>query len=209
MNTETIIRTATILFLFTFIFIALSVTIYGQSENPSAPQFIEQPITNSTTNSQNFYVVITSHYPGQAQELTLPLNSSGYMMYPEWNFLFFSDEGNTSYQIYLNGGRIAQGSFIFKTEYSMNVTTNFANVSIILVGQTNTTVFNFYNIPILHTTLGNYFSKQTVELPIYTLTQGIEIGVKAVIASTLTGLASYSIVSRTYVAKKRMEVVKY
>ncbi len=209
MNAEAVMRTATILFLFTFIFIALSITIYGQSENPSAPQFMEQPITNSTTNSQNFYVVVTSHYPGQAQELTLPLNSSGYMMYPDWNFLFFSDEGNTSYQIYLNGGKVSSGSFIFKSEYSMNVTTNFANVSIILVGQTNTTVFNFYNIPILHTTLGNYFSRQTVELPIYTLTQGIEIGVKAVISSALVGLASYSIVSRTYVAKKRMEVVKY
>ena len=63
-------------------------------------KFMPASVMQNQTNTENFYVVIQSSFPGQSQELSLPLNSTGYIMYPDWNFLFFSDEGNTSYQIY-------------------------------------------------------------------------------------------------------------
>ncbi len=164
----------------------------------SAPQ--------NATNTQNFYVVIQSSFPGQSQELSLPLNSTGYIMYPDWTFLFFSDQGNTTYQIYLNGGKVGSGSFVFRTQFSMNVTTDFANVSIILQGSENSTVYNFYNIPILHTTLGKYYTVSNVELPIYTLTQYLYFGVRTLVASLFSALGAFFIIHRTVVLRKKLEV---
>jgi len=126
--------------------------------NASANRLMPPTAMQNQTNTEDFYVVIQSSFPGQSQELSLPLNSTGYIMYPDWTFLFFSDQGNTTYQIYLNGGKVGSGSFIFRTQFSMNVTTDFANVSIILQGSENSTVYNFYDIPILHTTLGKYYT---------------------------------------------------
>lgn len=196
-----IIAGLSVILLYFFIFIVLAIPTNALSHFPE-PQI---PASN-TTNSQNFYVIITSSYPGQAQELTLPLNSSGYMMYPVWNFYFFSDEGNTSYRVYLNGGMVFQGSFVFKTERTMNVSTNFANVSIILTGQTNATVFNFYNIPILHTTLGKYFSGQTEEPPVYTVTQYLYFGAKVMVSSLFAALGAFFVINKTVVLKKKLEV---
>ncbi len=169
--------------------------------------------TNKSTNTvvnESFYAVITSTYPGQAQELSLPFNSTGYMMYPDWQFQFFTSAGNTSYTIYLNGGQIAQGYFTFHTTIMYNVSANFANVSIVLASVSGIAqVFNWYNIPILHSSLGSYYKGQTVELPAYTLTQYLELGLKAVLATALAFIGGYSIITRTYVRKKKMEIVRY
>jgi len=176
--------------------------------NTSANRLMPPPAMQmqNQTNTQDFYVVIQSSYPGQSQELSLPLNSTGYIMYPDWTFLFFSDQGNTTYQIYLNGGKVGSGSFIFRTQFSMNVTTDFANVSIILQGSENSTVYNFYDIPILHTTLGKYYSVSNVELPVYTLTQYLYFGVRTLVASLFSALGAFFIIHRTVVLKKKLEV---
>ena len=126
--------------------------------NTSADRLMPPPAMQNQTNTEDFYVVIQSSFPGQSQELSLPLNSTGYIMYPDWTFLFFSDQGNTTYQIYLNGGKVGSGSFIFRTQFSMNVTTDFANVSIILQGSENSTVYNFYAVSYTHLTLPTIYS---------------------------------------------------
>ena len=168
--------------------------------------YIPGAIGNNATNTQNFYVIIESTFPGQSQELSLPFNSTGYLMYPDWTFYFFSDQGNTTYQIYLNGGKVGSGSFIFRTQFSMNVTTYFANVSIILQGSENSTVYNFYDVPILHTTLGKYFTSSNIEVPIYTLSQYLYFGVRTMIASLFSALGAFFIIHRTVVLKKKLEV---
>ncbi len=166
--------------------------------------------TSTASNTSDFYIVIASTYPGQAQELSLPFNSTGYMMYPNWNFQFFTDAGNTSYTIYFNGGQIAQGYFTFHTAFTYNTTANMANVSIVLASVSGAVeVFNWHNIPILHSSLGSYYKGQTVELPAYTLTQYLELGLKAVFATALAFIGGYSIITRTYVRKKKMEIVRY
>ncbi len=192
-----------LIILFLFSAITVNAIAIQSSTSVHPPQMTQG---NTTENTKDFYVVIQSSFPGQSQELSLPLNGTGYIMYPEWTFLFFSDQGNTTYQIYLNGGKVGSGSFIFRAEYSMNVTTDFANVSIILQGSENSTVYNFYDIPILHTTLGKYYTVSNTELPVYTITEYIYFGVRTLVASLFSALGAFFVINRTVVARKKMEV---
>lgn len=170
---------------------------------PAAPS---NTTSSHGTNGTYFYTIISSTFPGQPQSLTLPMNSSGYIMYPDWEFQFFSQAGNTSYQVYLNGGEVSSGFFMFHTAFSVNVTAASENVSIILTSANATEVFNWHNIPILHTTIGKYYSGQKIELPVFTVSQWIELGVREAIAIVLLVIASYFIVYKTYVLKHETEV---
>ncbi|MEM3265508.1 MAG: hypothetical protein QXH07_06095, partial [Thermoplasmata archaeon] len=163
--------------------------------------------TTTTVNTQNFYVLITSSYPGQSQEMTLPLNSTGYMMYPNWSFYIFSDVGNTSYQIFLNGAKVASGTFIFKVVVPMNVSSNFANVAIILSSPINATVYNFYNVPILHTSLKQYYTPAPVELPVYTISQFTEGLLRALLVTVVAVIGSTFFINGTYIRGKKINVV--
>ncbi len=165
----------------------------------------------STTNVTIYYVSITSQFPGQPQMLTIPVNGSGFFMYPYWTFRFFSDAGPgniTNYTIYVNGLLMKSGSFSFTTAYSVNMSYNMVNISIILQSNKGTSIWNYHMIPILHTTLSNYYKAIYVEKPIYTVTQYLQWGAEILVAVLLILLASYYTIYKTYVQKRAMEVFR-
>ncbi|MVT35170.1 MAG: hypothetical protein GPW18_00065 [Euryarchaeota archaeon] len=165
--------------------------------------------TISTTNETIYYVEIYSQFPGQPQMLTIPLNGSGFYMYPYWTFRFFSDAGPgnlTTYTIYINGLEMHSDTFSFTTSYSINMTSfSIVNVSIVLTSNKGASVWNYHMIPILHTTLANYYKSTFIEKPVYTVTQYMEWGAKLIVASILILLASYYVIYKTYVKKKELE----
>jgi hypothetical protein len=140
--------------------------------------------------------------------LTIPVNGSGYYMYPDWTFRFFSNTGPgniTTYTIYVNGLMLKSGSYSFTTSYSMNMSFNLVNVSIVLTSNKGVSIWNYHMVPILHTTLANYYKATFEEKPIYTVTQYLEFGAKILGASIIVLIASYYVVYRTYVKKKESE----
>lgn len=161
----------------------------------------------STTNVTIYYVEIDSQYPGQPQMLTIPVNGSGFYMYPYWTFRFFSDAGPgnlTSFSIYVNGLLMKSGSFSFTTSYSANMSFSMVNVSIVLSSAKGVSIWNYHMIPILHTSLANYYKSTLVEKPVYTVTQYIELGAKILAASLLILLATYYTLIKTYIKKKEV-----
>ncbi|MGC8584892.1 MAG: hypothetical protein ACP5L4_02055 [Thermoplasmata archaeon] len=176
------------------------------------------PFLSNTTNMQNtslqndnntiYYVSITSQFPGQPQMLTIPENGSGFFMYPYWTFRFFSDVGQnnqTKYTIYVNGMLLHSGTFYFTTAYSVNMSFNMVNISIVLQSNKSVQIWNYHMIPILHSTLANYYKSTFVEKPIYTITQYLQWGGEIFVATLLVLLASYYVIYKTYVAKKEEE----
>ncbi len=163
---------------------------------------------NTSSNESNqtlYYVVITSQFPGQPQMLSIPQNGSGFFMYPIWTFRFFSDAGQgniTKYTIYVNGLQLHSGTFYFTTSYSVNMSFNMVNISIVLESNKGIQIWNYHMIPILHTTMANYYKSQFVEKPIYTLTQYLEWGAKILVASILILLGTYYTLIKTYIRSK-------
>jgi hypothetical protein len=173
------------------------------------------PFMSNTVNMQNtslendnntiYYVSITSQFLGQPQMLTIPENGSGFFMYPYWTFRFFSDAGQnnqTKYTIYVNGMLLHSGTFYFTTAYSVNMSFNMVNISIVLESNKGIQIWNYHMIPILHSTLANYYKSQNVEKPIYTLTQYLEWGVKIIVASVLILMGTYYTLIKTYIKRK-------
>ena len=159
----------------------------------------------STSNVTIYYVEIDSQFPGQPQMLTIPVNGSGFYMYPYWTFRFFSDAGAgnlTSFVIYVNGLEMKSGAFSFTASYSANMSFSIVNVSIVLSSNKGTSIWNYHMIPILHTTLANYYKSTFVEKPVYTVTQYLEWGAKIMVASLLILLATYYTLLKTYIRNK-------
>lgn len=190
---------------------------YTNGQNGKISMFLNQSsnstktISNvtmiSTTNVTIYYVEIDSQYPGQPQMLTVPVNRSGFYMYPYWTFRFFSDAGSgnlTSFSIYVNGLLMKSGTFSFTTSYSANMSFSMVNVSIVLSSAKGVSIWNYHMIPILHTTLANYYKSTFVEKPVYTVTQYIELGAKILASSLLILLATYYTLIKTYIKKKEI-----
>ncbi|MGC8585753.1 MAG: hypothetical protein ACP5L4_06560 [Thermoplasmata archaeon] len=163
----------------------------------------------SNSNETIYYVEITSQFPGQPQMLTIPENGSGFFMYPYWTFRFFSDAGPgnlTTYTIYVNGLLLHSGSFSFTTSYSVNMSFNMVNVSIVLQSSKGVQIWNYHMIPILHTTMANYYKAQYTEKPIYTLSQYLEWGAKIFTATILILIGTYYTLIKTYIKRKSENV---
>lgn len=91
---------------------------------------------------------------------------------------------------------------------STNVSTNTANVSVVLQSGSSVKAFNWVEVPILHTTLLKYYSSQLTEKPVYTVTQYLYFGLREIGSSILVLIAAYLIVYRTYVTKRERETVE-
>lgn len=188
----------------------------------SSPQYAAHPHTgnathtlrayqsgNTTANSSSFAVIVSSTFPGQLQQLSLPENqSTGYLMYPVWSFRFFSHYAHASYEVFINGVQVGNSSFVFSAAMSTNVSTNTANVSVVLQSGSSVKAFNWVEVPILHTTLLKYYSSQLTEKPVYTVTQYLYFGLREIGSSILVLTAAYLIVYRTYVTKRERETVE-
>lgn len=162
----------------------------------------------STTNQTLYYVEIDSMFPGQPQMLTIPVNGSGFFMYPYWTFRFFSDAGIgniTTYSIYMNGLLLKSGTFSFTTSYSVNVSFNMVNVSVVLQSNKGITIWNYHMIPILHSTLANYYKGFYVEKPAYTVTQYLEFGGEIVATAILLTLGAYYVMVQLVIKKRNEE----
>ena len=170
-----------------------------------------QPYQNATANAtaSEFAVIVSSTFPGQLQQLSLPENlTTGYLMYPVWSFRFFSHYPNASYKVFINGVQVGSSSFVFSAAMSQNISAETANVSVILQSGSHVQAFNWVEVPILHTTLLKYYSSQLNERPVYTVTQYLDFGLREIGASILVLLAAYLIVYRTYVTRKERETVE-
>lgn len=205
------IFTIFIIFAFTINLIAVFPSLHeyiytmGNCEKISPFLIPGENTTISTTNETIYYVEITSQFPGQPQMLSIPENGSGFFMYPYWTFRFFSDAGPgnlTTYTIYVNGLEMKSGTFSFTTSYSANMSFDMVNVSVVLSSAKGVSIWNYHMIPIIHTTLANYYKATFTEKPVYTVTQYIEWGLKIVVSAFLVLLATYYTLIRTYIKKK-------
>ncbi len=184
---------------------------YSDAQRNTVQLSFTQDSNNSTNTANNsiYYVSITSSFPGQPQELSVPKNGSGFFMYPLWTFTLFSDAGKgniTTYQIYVNGLELTSGSFNFMTSYSTNMSFNMVNVSIIIQSSAGVQVWNYHDIPILHSTLSSYYKATFIEKPVYTVTQYLEFGAKIALTAVFVLIASYFVVYKSYVKKKEETV---
>ena len=183
--------------IFGMIIASLSISGFSISDHPY-PDYaaVNSPYSHSSQSSQSSqYVQIISSCNNSGIEVFVPLNSTDFKVYPNWNIHLF---GSGEFSFYVNGSLILSGESV--NEYSFNHTfknENFANASLIFMGVTysfdDVIVGPLSSQEIQSVNIISYFSNQDQYLTVPSGSSGALMYPNWIITMTSTQETNYSI----------------
>ena len=195
-GTLKIMRKHTILLfvsIFGMIITSLSITGLPISANPySAYAALNSPDSHSSQSSQ--YVQIISSCNNSGIDVFVPLNSTNFKVYPNWNIHMF---GSGEFSFYVNGSLIESGQSI--GSYSMNYTFagRYANASLMFLGVAysfnDTIVGALSSQEVQSVSIVSYFSNQNQYFTVPAGRSGALMYPNWIITLTSTQQTNYSI----------------